>query len=216
MNKCAAIIFPGQPWRCTLPSGHDGKCAYVNLSALGVAPGESAKLDGYMVDVGFACEVEQHNLQEFQKAGHFVCGLTDDAGFRREWATSEVHILTLRYKGEQVLRVMADTHGEAVRIMEAELRNTFFALWMNSRQVGFNHTAWTELNDQRNQFQSWLNAAYAHEIETGKHQAFRNVFDAAVHYMRKERSRLSVRIGRLMRREKRVVQSDWVPQEWKQ
>ena len=167
-------------------------------------------------EVGITCEAEQHALETFQQEGHFVCGITDANGFRREWATEEVHVLTLRYKGEQVLRIMADTPQEAVRLMQAEVRRTFFALWLAQQGTAFNFAGYTALNDHANQLQAWMNAEYAHEIETGQHARFPTVFDAAVWYLRKERHRVSIRIGRLLRRQKPAQHSEWVPQGWRQ
>lgn len=170
----------------------------------------------WTVSPSFECDAEMHPLAEFQAQGHFVCGMTDENGFRRPWGTEWVHVLTLKHKGEQVLRIMADTRAEANRLMEGEITRTFFALWLGNRQTGMNFEAFRTLNDKYNELQAWMNVEYQHEIETGRHAGFKTVFDAAVWYMRKERKRPSVRIGRLLRRQKTAQQSEWVPQEWRQ
>lgn len=175
------------------------------------------------IDAYFQVEAEQHVLEAFQNARHFVPGLKDENGFRRDWQGDEVHILTLRFDGnspllagQQILRVIADSPQEVSRMMRQAIKETFFAQWTAQQAASSSYEDWRLLNEKRNQFQHFINWAYKHEIETGRHAKLPTVFDVAVFYMRKERNRLANRIGRLLRREKAAAPaSEWIPKEWR-
>lgn len=172
-----------------------------------------------MLPVPFPMEYEVHDVDDFQDKGHFVCGLKDANGFRRAWQGTEVHVLTLRCNigtmREQMLRVMADSVPEVARLMCMAVTESLFSGWMAQSAAGFTHSQFVELNERRNQFVGFVNAQYAWEIEHGEHQRFADVFDVAVYYMRKERSRWRRRLLRMIRREKPANAGEWVPSEWR-
>lgn len=171
--------------------------------------------------VGFECqESPSQDLKAFQQAGHFVPAMKDTNGFRRQWDGCTVYFLTLNVirKGVpplQTLRIVADSPEECQRLMIQAIQDTLFANWAHEQQANFDRAQWLELNERRNQFSEFLQLHYSREIESGKHSAFKDVFDAAVHYMRKERNQLRHRIGRFFRREKLAAGSDWLPKEWR-
>ena len=136
---------------------------------------------------GFECEYEVHELQTFQSDGHFVSGLKDDNGFRRQWETDEVHVLTLRHKGEQVLRMMADTLEEVSRLMSSEIQSTFLGLWTAAFVRGFNYEQFRRQNDRVNELQTFIDERYKAEIASGKHGAFQDVFATVMYYLGMER-----------------------------
>jgi hypothetical protein len=174
------------------------------------------------LSVDFTVESEQHALEAFQKGGHFVPGMKDENGFRREWQGDEVHILKLNVwgtsplAGQQILRVLADTPQEAARLMRQTIQETMLAHWVAQQLCRTNYEDWVALNEKRNQFQQFINAHYPHEIQTGQHTNLPTVFDVAVRYLHKERNSLRNRITRWLRHEKPAVASEWVPKEWRQ
>ena len=89
----------------------------------------------------FAYEVE--NRKKFQAAGHFVPGLTDARGNRREWEGPDVHIATLALTANegisgvapdtvQVLRVYSDSKPDLFVRGSRELESLFRSLYFNS------------------------------------------------------------------------------------
>lgn len=177
-----------------------------------------------MIKLAVEFEVEESSpqpLQEFQKAGHFVPAMKDENGFRRTWNGSSVFALTLYSIRKdvpplQTIRIVADDPVECEILMAKAIKDTVFANWANQQQDAFDRAQWLELNERRNQFREFLNLHYSREIERGEHRGFKDVFDAAVFYMRKERSSLSRRIARMLRREPATERgSDWMPQEWR-
>lgn len=172
------------------------------------------------ITLNFECEPAKHDLIQFQKEGHFVPGMKDENGYRRHWEGTDVHTLTLRHAESnrepvQLLHVVADSPEESERLMRQAIQLTLSAQARADQQIVFDRAQWLELNERRNQFQMFLNSHYAHEIETGEHATFKDVFDAAVFYMRKERKRISVRILRALRGQKAITGNDWMPQEWR-
>jgi len=159
------------------------------------------------LQIPFTCESEQHEKTSFQKDGHFISGLKDENGRRRDWEGNEVHIVSLKFKGEQVLRVMSDSLEDAQRLMVIAIQDTFFANFAAQFVMGFNYQKWTQLNDRRNQFQEFINTHYKGEVERGEHLSDMDVFDTAVRYMRKER--------KLSSAPDPEKASDWMPKEWR-
>jgi hypothetical protein len=135
----------------------------------------------------FACDYEVHDRNTFQAEGHFVSGLKDPNGFRRQWEGDEVHILTLRQQGEQVLRMMADSLEEVSKLMAAEIKQTFIALWTAQFLQGFSHDAFVRHRDRLADLQAFIDEQYAVEIKRGQHGGFQDVIAAVMYYLGKER-----------------------------
>lgn len=135
----------------------------------------------------FQCEYELHDLETFQSGGHFVTGLRDDNGFRRQWEGSEVHVLTLKHQGQQVLRMMADSFEAVRKLMTAELRQMFTANWLAQFLQGFSHDAFVKQRDRLAELQAFIDEQYAPEIKRGQHGAFQDSIAVAMYYMGKER-----------------------------
>ena len=94
------------------------------------------------VSLSFDVSMEIHNRAQFQKEGHFVCGLKDANGHERPWQGDLLYVLTLwhmkgaqhwgngtpQHLGEghntpvQVLRVMADSPEAADQLMQDGIR----------------------------------------------------------------------------------------------
>lgn len=140
-----------------------------------------------MISPVFECEYEVHEKDIFQVEGHFVAGLKDDNGFRREWIGNEVHVLTLRHQGEQVLRMMADSLEAVEKLMASEIRQTFIGLWTAQFLQGFSHDAFVRQRDRLAELQAFIDEQYAAEIKRGQHGAFQDIIAAAMYYMGKER-----------------------------
>jgi len=151
------------------------------------------------VSIPFMAQSEVHDRKQFQAEGHWVSGLTDDKGFRRPWQGDKVYILTLRRQGEIVARAQGDSAEDVKRRMSQNLEGLFWAMWTAQQlQVG-DQGAFQALKDKVDRLATFIQDQYAWEAETGKHGTMEPV-DLALHYMGKERGRLSVRLGRLFRR----------------
>jgi hypothetical protein len=101
------------------------------------APTETLETDNgthgtVVLRVSFTCERELHDLEDFQRGGHFVPGMVDSMGTRRDWQGSQVHVLMLKWAGHQVLRVLADSAEEAERLMKSRIEEDFFANWKST------------------------------------------------------------------------------------
>jgi hypothetical protein len=120
------------------------------------------------VPVIFSIETEQHDRREFQEAGHFVPGMTDSEGRRREWKGPDLFVGTLWHEHRdengnlthrvQVLRVLADSQAELVRLMVQNIRDDFFARFTAQQQqvqAGF-YDKLLRSQDEHNEFVAWL------------------------------------------------------------
>jgi hypothetical protein len=140
-----------------------------------------------LIITDFECAYEVHDKTTFQSEGHFVSGLKDSNGFRRQWEGDEVHVLTLRHQGEQVLRMMADSLEEVSKLMAAEIKQSFVALWTAQFLQGFSHDAFVRQRDRLADLQAFIDAQYAPEIKRGQHGGFQDVIAAVMYYLGKER-----------------------------
>lgn len=102
----------------------------------------SVSMTHYPVCVSFEVSLEIHNRAQFQKDGHFVCGLKDLNGHERPWEGELLYVMTLwhmqgaqhwgngtpQHLGEghntpvQVLRVMGDSPEVASQLMADGIR----------------------------------------------------------------------------------------------
>jgi hypothetical protein len=139
------------------------------------------------ITTGFVCAYEVHDKTTFQSEGHFVSGLKDENGFRREWIGEEVHILTLSHQGQQVLRMMADSLEEVSKLMAANVQQTFLGLWTAQFLQGFSHDAFVRQRDRLAELQAFIDEQYAAEIKRGQHGVFQDSIAAAMYYMGQER-----------------------------
>jgi hypothetical protein len=133
------------------------------------------------LQVEFACDYETHPLDDFQEGGHFVPGMTDVEQRRREWQGDTVHVLVLKHKGGQVLRVLADSLEEAERLMRDNIKSTLFGLWLAQTQTEFSYDQMKRLVDRAGLVQAFLDS---HPVLTTRLR-FDDVFDAALYYMEK-------------------------------
>jgi len=96
--------------------------------------------------VPFALKHEIYNLKQFQKDGHFVPGLTDDEGRRRQWKGTEVHVLELRQGEQQILRVLSDSLPSAQELMAQRIQDEFFRLATQEQRAKFSYDAYMRVN----------------------------------------------------------------------
>ncbi len=127
--------------------------------------------------VPFTVEYETHGLDTFQRAGHFVPGMTDEEQRRREFCGETVHVLVLKHLGAQVLRVVADSLPEAERLMSGNIRDTLLALWTAQQSTVFSYDQMKRLVDRQAEFQAFMNARFPHHAKTG------DVYDWAMFYL---------------------------------
>jgi hypothetical protein len=113
--------------------------------------------------------------------------LKDDNGFRRQWEGNEVHVLTLKHQGEQILRIMADSLEEVSKLMQAEIKQTFLGLWTAQFLQGFSHDAFVRQRDRLAELEAFVSDQYAAEIKRGQHGNFQDLIAVAMYYMGKER-----------------------------
>ena len=120
-----------------------------------------------MVALGnFPMEVERHDKARFQKDGHFVPGMVDANGFRREWdgplvfagtIWQEVRDVQGQLTGRtQVLRVLADTPQELLRLFDLNIKDTFFALWQAQQLQANTFEKMRVEHDEHNELVSWM------------------------------------------------------------
>jgi hypothetical protein len=84
-----------------------------------------------VVRVAFTCERELHDRKDFQvRQGRILPSMHDERGDVRPWRGNQLHTLTLRWNGHQVLHVKADSLKVAERIMSANIEGSFWALWI--------------------------------------------------------------------------------------
>lgn len=97
------------------------------------------------VPVSIEVKLEIHNRAEFQKEGHFVCGLKDRNNpiLQRPWEGELVYILTwYNPHGGQMLRVMSDSPEGADLLMADAVRsmcNEYFMLMQCSKAADQTH-----------------------------------------------------------------------------
>lgn len=111
--------------------------------------------------VGFAVEVERHDKATFQKEGHFVPGMKDENGFRREWDGPLVFVGTIwqdvrDVQGQvtgrnQVLRVLADSPQELERLLRLAITDSFFAWWSAQQLQASTFESYRKHVDEHNQ-----------------------------------------------------------------
>jgi hypothetical protein len=154
----------------------------------------------------FACDYEVHDKTAFQTEGHFVSGLKDSNGFRRQWEGDEVHILTLRHQGEQVLRMMADSLEEVSKLMTAEIKQSFIALWTAQFLQGFSHDAFVRQRDRLAELQAFIDQQYAAEIKRGQHGGFQDSIAVAMYYMGQERELAAIKASRPLSRRRQALE----------
>src|SRR5271166_4894404 len=146
------------------------------------------------ITTDFVCAYEVQEKDMFQAEGHFVAGLKDENGFRRQWEGNEVHILTFSYQGQQVLRMMADSLEEVSKLMAANIQQTFLGLWTAQFLQGFSHDAFVRQRDRLAELEAFVSDQYAAEIKRGQHGNFQDLIAVAMYYMGKERE-LSSKAG---------------------
>lgn len=116
--------------------------------------------------VMFTIEVERHDKARFQKEGHFVPGMKDANGFRRDWdgplvfcgtIWQEVRDVQGQLTGRnQVLRVLADTPQELLRLFDLNIRDTFFALWQAQQLQANTFERMRVEHDEHNELIGWM------------------------------------------------------------
>lgn len=143
-------------------------------------------MEAVQMRVPFQLEHETYDLDAFQAGGHFVPGQVDAEQRRRPFEGNTVHVLVLKHMGSQVLRVVADSFDEAERVMSANIRDTLLALWTAQQSTQFSYDQMKRLVDRQGQFQAWIDQKYAREIAAGEHAQYADLFDVAMHYMRRE------------------------------
>lgn len=115
----------------------------------------------------FVADIERHEKAKFQKEGHFVPGMKDENGLRREWDGPLVFVGTIwqdvrDVQGQitgrnQVLRVLADSPDELDRLLQLAIKDSFFA-WYSAQQLqASTFESYRKHVDEHNQFV----AAYA-------------------------------------------------------
>lgn len=119
----------------------------------------------------FDITVERHDRSTFQKQGHFVPGMVDENGFRREWEGPNVYIGTLWHElkdaggnvtsRSQVLRMLADTPQELRRVMSKNLKESFFAWWLAQTQQASVYESYRRANEEHVEFVRTLKGTYA-------------------------------------------------------
>jgi hypothetical protein len=117
--------------------------------------------DERTVSVRFTMETERHDREIFQKEGHFVPGMKDVNGFRREWDGPLVFVGTIwqdvrDVQGQvtgrnQVLRVLADSPMELERLMQLAIKDSFFAWWSAQQLQGSTYESYRKHVDEHNQ-----------------------------------------------------------------
>lgn len=123
------------------------------------------RMDAYTT-CRFPVEIEHYERATFQKAGHFVPGMVDVNGFRREWDGPLVFAGTLWHevrdkeerviKRNQVLRVLADSPGEVLRLMDLNIRDSFFAWWQAQQLQANTFEKMRVEHDEHNELVSWM------------------------------------------------------------
>jgi hypothetical protein len=131
------------------------------------------------LSVVFEVEHQTHDLDTFQYEGHFVPAMQDEEQRRRDWEGDTVHVLELRHKGEQVLRVLADSLPEAERVMRRNISDTLFGLWMAQKQTEFSYDQMKRLVDRAGRLQELIDS-YPN-LKTGPHHE--DVFAAASYWI---------------------------------
>lgn len=96
------------------------------------------------------------NRRKFQTDGHFLAGLKDKQGKRREWKGKTVHVLVLHYKDQEVLRIMSDSLEDVRRLMAIEILRHFFALFSADYNREFTYNAFQRVNEERNALMQYL------------------------------------------------------------
>jgi len=114
----------------------------------------------------FPVEVERHDKARFQKDGHFVPAMVDANGFRRDWdgplvfcgtIWQEVRDVQGQLTGRnQVLRVLADTPQELLRLFDLNIRDTFFALWQAQQLQANTFERMRVEHDEHNELIGWM------------------------------------------------------------
>lgn len=94
--------------------------------------------------------------KKFQSDGHFLAGLKDNRGERREWRGREVHVLTLGHKEEHVLTIMSDSLADVKRLMGEEIARHFFAMFTADYNRQFTYDAFQAVNAERNKLKDYL------------------------------------------------------------
>ncbi len=123
----------------------------------------------------FTVKVERHDRHRFQAQGHFVSGLKDRNGFRREWDGPLVFVGTVWYEmrdvqnnvtdSKQVLRVMADTPDELMRMMSEAIAQQFFSSWLAQLRQSDIFERFRVMYDEQNEFMAYLATRYP-EMDT--------------------------------------------------
>jgi hypothetical protein len=168
--------------------------------------------------IDFSIDLEEKDRAQFQKEGHMLFGLygpgatPDDPPIRRPWEGDKVFIATLFQPSDvgplavrertQVLRVMSDSAERALAGLQQGIRLALYANARERARVDFDYQQFLACNEQSNRLSEFIQAEYAAEIAEGKHAGFANVFDVAMHYLKKGK-RLGPLAGRKVQRKRK-------------
>jgi hypothetical protein len=108
----------------------------------------------------FPITVERHDRERFQREGHFVPRMLDEEQEPREWDGPNVFAGELWWEQKdvdgnvtarkQILRVLADTPKELLRLMDLRIRETFFALFLAQQLQTNDQSELKRLIDENN------------------------------------------------------------------
>lgn len=116
----------------------------------------------------FPVAIEKHWREKFQKEGHFVPGMVDEHGFRREWDGPFVYVGTVFMdvrdaqgavtSTRQVLRMLADTPQELRRVLSANIKESFFGWWQAQQLQTQTYELYRVYHDEHVEFCEWVKA----------------------------------------------------------
>lgn len=122
-----------------------------------------------IVSVKFPFTIERYDREKFQREGHFVPRMVDTHGMPREWDGPLLFVGILHFElkdtfgtvtgKEQILRVLADTPQELVRLMNLRIPETLGALFAASHIQSSERDTVKRLNDENTILRSRLGEA---------------------------------------------------------
>jgi hypothetical protein len=114
----------------------------------------------------FPITVERHDRERFQREGHFVPRMLDEEQRPREWDGPNVFAGELWWEQQdvdgnitarkRVLRVLADTPEELLRLMGVRIRQTFFSLFLVQQLQTNDQSELKRLVDENNALRAKL------------------------------------------------------------
>jgi hypothetical protein len=139
----------------------------------------------------FPVTVERHDKRTFQAGGHFVPGMVDENGYRREWEGSEVFVGTIFLElkdangnvtdRRQMIRKLADSPQELRRVLSLEVKDSFFAWWHAQQIQSSTFIQFRDANQAGIEFKDWL-VAKLPVLEVAEEGGF-NAAKLAIEYL---------------------------------